>query len=345
MSSKIHLTRLMPNRGEVNIQKGSEVSPTQIIARSYKSAKFYILEAGKIPGIEIADLDKNLLVEVGAPLEEGTPLIRKSKGSDKERVFSSPVSGVLVEVFEGNLVIQRPQKLFELRAMVQGKVSKIIPQMGAEIQLTGSLVQAVWSSGRESQGPLFISTKNNVDNLSLEDIRSEMGRSIVVAGRLSSSQLLEVLENFQVRGLIVGSLPAALIPHAREVMFPVYVTDGFGDHPMNAHIFRVFLGGQGKDTSLLNGSWERGEQRSQIVVNVPESQNIKTVEAEWNLLKTGDIVRVIKSRNNLTGKVKAVHPEARRTISGGWMPGADIELENGESLSVPYSNIDVINGK
>ena len=112
---------------------------------------------------------------------------------------------------------------------------------------------------------------------------------------------------------------------------------------MNTHIFGVFQRARGMDASLLNGSGEQGKQRPQIVISVPDSQNVKTDEAGWNLLKTGDFVRIIKSRHNLLGKVIAVHPEARRTISGGWMPGADIELKSGEAVFVPYTNIDVIN--
>ncbi len=133
ISTDIRVTRLLPQRGEVNIQNGQEVSPTQIIARSYQSARFHILEANRLYGIEPAELENLLLVDVGTPLEEGTPLIRKPGRSDKQKVISSPVAGVLAEVFDGNLIIQRPQKLFELRAMVHGKVSRIIPRMGAEL--------------------------------------------------------------------------------------------------------------------------------------------------------------------------------------------------------------------
>jgi len=97
------------------------------------------------------------------------------------------------------------------------------------------------------------------------------------------------------------------------------------------------------EVSLLKGSEDQEEQRPQIVISVPELQSVKTDDAGWNLLNTGDYVRVLKSRHNLPGKVIAVHPEARRTSSGGWMPGADIELKSGEVVFVPYTNIDVIN--
>ncbi len=343
VSTDIRVTRLLPQRGEVNVQNGQEVTPTQIIARSYQSAQIHILEAHRLYGIEPAELDKLLLVDVGTPLEKGTPLIRNPGRSAKPKVFSSPVAGMLVEVFDGSLIIQKPQKLFELRAMVHGKVSRIIPGMGIELQLIGSIVQAIWDSGRESHGRLVMSTVSNKNELTLDKIQAEMGRSIVVAGKISSNKLLEVLENYQARGLIVGSIPAALIPKAREVMFPIFVTDGFGEQSMSAPLFEIFQQSSGKEASLVRGQGENGYQRPEIIIPSPDPQYVKSGNAGWDLLKNGDYIRVVMSRNNLIGKVITIHPEARRTISGGWMPGADIELDSGEVVFVPYTNIDVIN--
>jgi hypothetical protein len=215
--------------------------------------------------------------------------------------------------------------------------------MGVELQLIGSIVQAIWDSGRESHGRLVISTESNNNELTLDNIRPEIGRNIVVAGKLSGNELLEVLENYQTRGLIVGSIPAALIPKAREVVFPIFVTDGFGEQPMSAPLFEILQQSSGKEASLLRGPGENGDQRSEIIIPTSDPQYVKSDKLGWDLLKNGDFVRVVMSRHNLLGKVITVHPEARRTISGGWMPGADIELNSGEVVFVPYTNIDVIN--
>jgi hypothetical protein len=301
------------------------------------------METKRLYGIEPAEIEKLLLVDVGTPLEKGTPLLRNPGRSDKPKVFSSPVAGLLVEIIDGNLIIQRPQKLFELRAMIHGRVSRIIPRMGVELQLIGSIVQAIWDSGRESHGRLVISTESNNNELTLDKIRPEIGRNIVVAGKLSGSKLLEVLENYQTRGLIVGSIPAALIPKAREVVFPIFVTDGFGEQPMSAPLFEILQQSSGKEASLLKGPGEYGDHRSEIIIPTPDPQYVKSENAGWDLLKNGDFIRVVMSRHNLLGKVITVHPEAQRTTSGGWMPGADIELNSGEVVFVPYTNIDVIN--
>ena len=179
--------------------------------------------------------------------------------------------------------------------------------------------------------------------MTLDNIRPEIGRNIVVAGKLSGNELLEVLENYQARGLIVGSIPAALIPKAREVVFPIFVTDGFGEQPMSAPLFEILQQSSGKEASLLRGPGENGDQRSEIIIPTSDPQYVKSDKLGWDLLKNGDFVRVVMSRHNFLGKVITVHPEARRTISGGWMPGADIELNSGEVVFVPYTNIDVIN--
>ena len=94
---------------------------------------------------------------------------------------------------------------------------------------------------------------------------------------------------------------------------------------------------------MIRSSSESGFGRPQIVVPESDSQFVKPGEVEWNLLRSGDPVRVIMSKSNISGHVVEVKQEAQRTVSGGWMPGADIELESGEVVFVPYTNIDVFN--
>ena len=67
------------------------------------------------------------------------------------------------------------------------------------------------------------------------------------------------------------------------------------------------------------------------------------VEPDVVSVDTGSLVRVIGLDSGTTlARVARAHSQSRRTAVGGAASGADVVLENGEALFVPYANLDLI---
>ena len=61
------------------------------------------------------------------------------------------------------------------------------------------------------------------------------------------------------------------------------------------------------------------------------------------MLEAGKRVRILRAGLDAPiGVVVAVYPQARRTRIGTRYPGADVELDNGEVMFVPHTNLDLI---
>src|SRR5690606_23744535 len=91
--------------------------------------------------------------EKGAAVMRGMPLAVRSRMLNKKQV-TSPVEGFLYSINHGCLILQQPSETIEVRAMLHGYVTQMVSNRGVIIETTGSLVQVMWSSGREGFGRL-----------------------------------------------------------------------------------------------------------------------------------------------------------------------------------------------
>jgi hypothetical protein len=340
----ISRARLLPRSGEVTVRSGENVKPTQIIARALAPAGLMVLDAGVRFGMTPADIDKNLLVGVGDTIERGTPIFRKSSRLDRSKVISSPVDGVLAMVYGGNLVIQQTNKMIGVRAMIQGKVTSVIPGRGAVIETAGSLIQAAWDSGKEGFGKISICTNTASEELDIHAIDAETQRSIIVAGKVHKRETLLELEEKGARGLIVGSLSGDLRNKAEEIAYPIFVTDGIGKHTMANPIFDLLQENTGHNASLLSSNLGGDNLlRAEIIIAQPDASPQRDKELAWKSIEDGDTIRILNGDgNNQLGTVVDSHSQPGQVASGSWAIGADVEISGGEVIFVPYSNMDMI---
>jgi hypothetical protein len=342
--TNISRARLLPRFGEVTVRSGAKVKPTQIIARAPAPSGLLVLDAGVRFGMTPADINENLLVREGDNIERGTPLLRKPSRLDRSKVISSPVDGMLTKVYGGNLVIQQTNKMISVRAMIQGKVTTVIPGRGAVIEVLGSLIQAAWDSGKEGFGKLSICTETASDELDSHAIDAETQRSIIVAGMVQKRETLESLEERGTRGLIVGSLAGNLRDKAEEIAYPIFVTDGIGSYKMANPIFDLLQNNAGHDASLLSSKLGGDNLlRSEIIVAQPDASPQRDKELTWKSIEDGDTIRILNGDgSNQLGIVVDAHSQPGQVALGSWAIGADVEISGGEVIFVPYSNMDMI---
>ena len=76
-----------------------------------------------------------------------------------------------------------------------------------------------------------------------------------------------------VRGLILSSLPPALLPLANQMRYPILVTDGLGSLPMNSLAYRLLSTNVQREVTLNAEAYDRySGGRPEAIIALPVSQ-------------------------------------------------------------------------
>ena len=85
-------------------------------------------------------------------------------------------------------------------------------------------------------------------------------------------ELLERARELQVRGLVVGAVPAELLERVRAQLLPVVATEGVGRIPMSKPIFNLLQANEGRETMMLAASVGRWKTaRQELIIPLPAS--------------------------------------------------------------------------
>lgn len=337
---RIRRERRLPQAGEITVSVGQEVNPVQVVARTSQQRGYTIVAGAELLGVPPQDLPNYLLVEEGAAVQRKKPLLERRSLLGSKTV-TSPVNGILYQVSKGRLILQQTPELFELRAMVSGIIAGYLGNHGVSIDTQGTLIEAQWATAREGYGIIKIVGQRDTP-LSPEHIGASARGAILVSGRITQAAVLERAEENSVRGVIVGCLPGEFIPQLSNYRFPIFVTDGFGARPMSMPIFNVLQQREGLEASLL-GRTENNWRRPEIIIPLSEEEQVEPLSSEPYHLNIGQQVRIWREPYaGKTGKVVYIHKRSKVTSSGLRLAGADIALDDGQVVFVPYANLDMI---
>lgn len=339
---KIRRERSLPRAGEILVRPGQDVTPVQVVARVSEQRGFYVIPAAEMLAVPAEEVKKYLLVEEGAAILEGTPLLQKSGLFGKKR-FLAPADGVLYAVSHGRLILQQTPDLLEIRANLFGVVHNLVANRGVVIETIGALIQATWSAGREGYGKVTLMVNQRDGLLRSNYIGATARGAILVAGRLDNLEVLDRAAENSARGIIVGGVPAGLVPGLKKHSLPVFVTDGFGDRPMAAPLFQLLSQLEGREACLLDSTAFGRPGRPEIVVPIPTGSMVPGPDKPVMRLEAGQKVRILRAPYaGRVGEVVGVHSRSRTTGAGTRLPGVDVQLADGEIVPIPYLNLDLI---
>lgn len=337
----IQRSRMLPHLGEVFVRVGQDVNPVQVIAQAVPDGGYFIFRASESFGVPESELTTYLLVEEGATLRKGSLLVQKKGKLGRSKLYKSPVNGVLTEIRNGCLIMQKAQEPIDLRAMMQGRVASIIPGLGVVLETRGAVIQAIWDSGKDGYGKLKTVVSSAAEPLNADRIKGDVRGSVLITGWISSTDDLNRLESKGIRGVIAGSMPADLCRASSSQSFPIVLTDGIGEYSMSEPIFQILQRAEGNEVSLLSGEKGIQGQKSEIIIPSPVSHTEE--QAPKNPLEVGNLVRVLRwKKSHVIGRVLKIHHTPRRSNLGLMMTGADVEFGSGEIEFIPYTNLDLI---
>lgn len=341
----IRRERMLPDNaiGVVEVQNRQHVNLREIVVRGAVPARYVFINAQAQLGLRRADqLDELMLVQVGEGVESGQVLA--GKDPNRGRRVLSPVTGVLVLVSEGRIIVQETPELVELEAGLVGQVVEVRPNRGVVIESFGALAQGVWGNGRRSIGPLRMEPEDGLEMIFDDSIDRQYSGAVVVTRRSLKETGLMVIENQSIGAVIAPSMDASLYERALETRAAIILTQGFGDVRLSGQISGMLEGLAGRQTTVdayLPTRWE--SRRPEVFINLPARANERPPEPNIHqALRPGVAVRLTRSPYiGFTGEIIDL-PNAPQLLDNGLRARcARVALVTGETVLVPLANLEV----
>ena len=332
MTVRIH--RTLPHPGEVLVRSGDAVEPSHIVAQAVQPADFRIVDVARILDTSIKKARSGLKVKRGTKVEKGDVLaVRGGLGS---RVCRTPITGTVVGSGRGRLLIEAESEPIQVRALVPGVVGDVYAEEGVVIETVGAWIQAGWGNERIAFGELSVVVRSPRHSLRANHINASAQGVILIGGSGLSPDILEDAEEMQVRGMIVGSVPASIIPQLSEINFPIIATEGIGNTPMSEAVFELLNSLNGREAALCGETGSRWDpKRPYIVVPMP-TQAGRAINPEAEL-QVGDRIRVLRGRDRgRSGTVGAILDRPIALETGARLPGLTVDFGDGKHVDIPY---------
>ena len=337
----IRRERILPVPGKVIARQGQKVAPRDVIAEADAAPEHLLLNIARGLGVSTEQADDLMQRVVGDDIDEGD-LIAGPVGLTR-RVVRAPVSGQVVLAGDGQVLIKVDTNVFELRAGISGTVTQLLPSRGAVIETTGSLIQGVWGNGHTDFGLMQPKLASPDDKLTADQLDMSLRGAIVLGGHCQDAATLKKAAEVPLRGLVLASMPASLIPVAKKIPFPVLVLDGFGVIPMNLISYNLLSTHQNREISVSAAAFDRYTGvRPEVIIPLPASRDLDLPLATEDFA-AGQKVRIVRAPYHAhTGAIETLLAGLTEFPSGIRTQAAVVQLDDGEGVNVPLANLEVI---
>lgn len=337
----IRRERLLPIPGRVMVRTGQKVKPLDVVAEANLAPEHILLQVARGLGVSAEEADRLIERQAGDEVMEGDVIA--SRGGLARRVVRSPVSGRVVMVGDGLVLLEVESRPYQVLAGLPGNVTQVIPDRGAVIETTGALIQGVWGNGRLDFGLMHVVMETPVSTLTPDQLDVRMRGSIVLAGHCDHAEALEAAAEMALRGLILSSLRARLLPLAARQRFPVVVVEGFGQRPLQEATFQLLSTNDNREVVVNAERFDRlAGRQPEIVIPLPAPPTTGVPQDVVDLAP-GVKVRIISGpQAGALGTVAALRSGAVAFPSGLRAQAARVNLTGNKNVMVPVANLEVI---
>jgi hypothetical protein len=330
----IRRARRLPVSGRVLVKVGQKVNATDIVADAVSGGQHYIVDVRRSLGISRNEKVDNLVErKPGERIQKGD-VIASTSGLFS-RVVRSPADGIVLMAGGGLVLIETQTSPLELKAGFSGVVSEILPERGIILEAEGALIQGV------DQGVLLSLARTPDDEFVRARLDVSMRGAVILAGHCLQADALQAAADLPLRGLILGSMSADLIPMVNKLSFPVILLAGFGRMPINSAVYKILTTNEKRDTSINSIPWNpQTGDRPEVVIPLPSAGN---VAPESDNFKPGQTVRIQGAPyNEFIGTLVQLKPGLSGLANGVRAPAALVQLEKEEQVIIPLANLEVL---
>lgn len=337
----IRRERLLPVPGKVVVRKGQKVNATDVIAEAQLNNEHLLLDISRGLGLSEEKADQYLQCKAGMAVSQGD-ILAGPVGMAK-RVVRSPKDGRVVLAGGGLVLLEVNTPPLELRAGLPGTVISLLESRGATIETSGALVQGVWGNGQIDFGLMYVQLQNPDDVLTPDRLDVSLRGSVVLAGHCDDGEVLKAAAGLPLRGLILSSMDASLIPVAMKMRYPIIILEGFGKLAMNSVAYKLLTTNEQREVALNAQPWDRFKgARPEVVIPLPASPE-PPIPPETDMFAAGQRVRIVRApKTGSIGTIIELRPGTTPLPSGVLAPAAVVRLESGENTLLPLANLEVI---
>ncbi len=336
----VRRSRLLPAAGKVLVHPGQKVNTSDVIAESRQVGQHTQIDVRRALGINrVEQIEALIEPKVGDKLKKDD--IIAQSGGLFPRALRSPVEGEVVSISGGRVLIKSPGVVFQLTAGFSGTVTDVTPDYGATIETSAALIQGIWGNDRYDQGLLLLVCRAADEELTKERMDVSMRGAVVVGGYCCQEDVLRMGAEMPLRGLILSSISAELLPVAASQPYPVVIIEGIGRLPFNSVAFKILTTNDRRDTCLkASPNQPFTGERPEVIIPLPPNAELPNTLTEY---KTGKVVRILGAPYaSQIGTLVQVKPGLTRLPNGVGAACAEVRLENNSSVIVPLANLDVL---
>ncbi len=338
-TAQIVRRRMLATRGKVVVQVGDRVEADDVVAHALIEGQLRSLDLARALQVSARAVPRHVRVSPGEHIARGATVASR-RTLFARREVRSPWAGTVRGVCDGCLFLREEPQAVQLCAHLPGRVVEQYPGMGVAIQTSGALVRGVWGSGDEGVGTLAVCVEAPGDELRWDAFGIRYRGTIVVGGTVRDPRVLHRANNFCLRGMVVGSIAPELLPVSATLRLPIVVTEGLGTIPMAGPVFELLRQHHGRQAAIA-GPQAGGQYGAELIVPLPgEGALMALVPAQ--AIEAGDIVRLTRPPfMGAIAQVIALPGRPQETAIGTHADGAQVRLQDGRRVFVPYVNMEL----
>lgn len=278
-------------------------------------------------------------------------VLAKAPGA-KGQAVQSPVYGRVDSVVDGMITIIPTHASTTLNAYLTGRIQRVIPQQGVEVQAFAHVITGIYGVGAESGGEILLAAKAD-EELTASAVTEAWKDKIVLAGRTASLELLQAASELGCAGLVVAyisyeTLTAYVGSNSRpgmtgedELLMPVMLTERFSSTAMRASVWQEFSRLQGRYASMSGRTHIRaGLMRPEVVVcEVDWPERLTEDEGVSGTVEVGSLVRILRGKYlDQIGRVVELPNERQQIATGAKLRVGRVDLD-GQVVTVSLANL------
>lgn len=339
--TNIRRERLLPVPGRVSVRKGQKVSATDVIAEVRLAPDHMLLDVARGLGLSPKEADRYLQCQAGDQVAEGD-VLAGPVGFTK-RVIRASKNGKVIVAGDGQILLELESPPYELKSGLPGSVADLVGDRGAIIETSGALIQGVWGNGRIDFGLMHVLAKLPDEELKVEQIDVSLRGAVVMGGKCLDPQVLRQGAEIPLRGLILGSMDAPLLPYAARVRYPVIILDGIGRYAMNSAAFKLLSTNERREVAINAEMWDRyAGKRPEVIIPLPATGNIGLSRETVDFLPGQKVLVTRAPYARQIGTLQSIRPGLTLLANGIKAHAGEIQLENGDNVVVPLVNLEVL---
>jgi hypothetical protein len=239
------------------------------------------------------------------------------------------------------LEIEKPPNL--LQAGMVGVITDLVAERGAIIETIGAVVQGVWGNGKMDFGLLQNKLDKPTGKLTQDKLDVSLRGTVVLGGYCDEPDVLRNAVNIPLKGLILSSMSASLVPLAIRMPLPIILLRGFGNRALDSDSYRLLTTNENREIVVNAVALDRFQGIRPEVVIPLSTQKEPLTPIDRQVFESGQKVRLTNTPSlNSIGIIEYITDKPTLLPSGLRSVSAHINLENDETVIMPLANLEII---